>query len=161
MQKTNKKQNKSHESTLDPICQKMLIPVGRCCSISWRIYFLCNLLHRFGVSTHFSYTCRKSQKKKNKRSKFRSNFYTAFPKALFRQILFRSFCASQCFLVPTNQSPRKLFCFFSRWQDNFCVRISYVNVFAIAISDSETVILRTYVNNDWMLKPTKCHPDLR
>ena len=57
-------QGQGQETTLDPIWQIMLIPVGRYCSISGRIYFLCNLLHRFGVSTHFSYTCRKGQKKR-------------------------------------------------------------------------------------------------
>jgi hypothetical protein len=56
------KNKNSQETTLDPICQIMLIPVGRCCSINGRIYFLCNLLHRFGVSTHFFYTCWKGQK---------------------------------------------------------------------------------------------------
>ncbi len=100
--------NNKHQpgTTLDPICQIMLIPVGRFCSISWRMYFLCNFLHRFGVSTHFSYTCRKGPKKRTSGPNSGQIFMRLSLKALFRITFLISFSASQCFLVPTNQSPR-------------------------------------------------------
>ena len=102
-------QEGGQETTLDPIWQIMLIPVGRYCSISGRIYFLCNLLHRFGVSTHFSYTCRKGRKKRTSGPNSGQIFMR-----LSLNRFFGKFLRLTMFLVPTNHSPRKMFCFVSR-----------------------------------------------